>query len=66
MYPRNGQNEEQTARDTYECHRWASKESGFDPTLAGGGVPPAQNSSKRADYQRAVKACLDGRGYVAT
>ena len=26
-------------------------------------VPPEQNSSKRADYQRAMGACLEGRGY---
>jgi hypothetical protein len=63
VYPKNGQNEEQTARDKYECHRWASSETGFDPTVSGGGVPTEQNASKRADYQRAMGACLEGRGY---
>jgi len=63
VYPKNGQNEEQTARDKYECHRWAASETGFDPTVSGGGVPAEQNSSKRADYQRAMGACLEGRGY---
>ena|SRR5207302_4375828 len=63
IYPKNGQSEDQQARDKYECHRWAASETGFDPTQSGGGVPPEQNSSKRADYQRAMGACLEGRGY---
>ena len=63
IYPKNGQSEDQQARDKYECHRWAASETGFDPTQSGGGVPPEQNSSKRADYQRALGACLEGRGY---
>jgi hypothetical protein len=63
VYPKSGQSEEQTAKDKYECHRWAASETGFDPTVAGGGVSASDNSSKRADYQRAMAACLEGRGY---
>jgi hypothetical protein len=63
VYPKNGQSSEQTAKDRYECHRWASGETGFDPTVAGGGVPNEQNGSKRDDYNRAMAACLEGRGY---
>ena len=63
VYPKNGQNEEQTAKDKYECHRWAASETGFDPTVSGGGVSAEQNSAKRSDYQRAMGACLEGRGY---
>ena len=63
IYPKNGQSEDQQARDKYECHRWAASETGFDPTQSGGGVPPEHNSSKRAEYQRAMGACLEGRGY---
>jgi hypothetical protein len=62
-YPKNGQSEAQQATDKYECHKWASGESGFDPTASGGGVPADQNPSKRADYNRAMTACLEGRGY---
>jgi hypothetical protein len=62
-YPKNGQSEDQQARDQYECHRWASTETGFDPTRSGGGVSAEQNSSKRANYHRAMGACLEGRGY---
>jgi len=63
VYPKNGQSDEQQSRDKYECHKWASQQSGFDPTVSGGGVPPEQNASARASYQRAMGACLEGRGY---
>jgi hypothetical protein len=63
IYPKNGQSEEQQAKDKYECHKWASSQSGFDPTQPGGGVPADQNDSSRVAYQRAMGACLDGRGY---
>lgn len=63
IYPKNGQSEEDQARDKYECHKWAQNESGFDPTQAGGGVPPDQVNTKRGAYQRAIGACLEGRGY---
>ena len=64
VYPKNGQSDEQQSRDKYECHKWAQSESGFDPTQAGGGVSPEQAGSKRAAYQRAMGACLEGRGYA--
>jgi len=60
VYPRNGQTEEQTQNDRYECHSWAASQSGFDPTRgqqAGNGNP--------ADYRNAMVACLDARGYSA-
>ena len=63
IYPKNGQNEEQQAKDRYECHSWASGQSGFDPTQPLGGVSESQASSKRDDYQRAMTACLEARGY---
>jgi hypothetical protein len=63
IYPKNGQSDEQQSRDKYECHKWAQSESGFDPTQASGGVSPDQVNSKRAAYQRAMGACLEGRGY---
>ncbi|MGH8132546.1 MAG: DUF6515 family protein [Steroidobacteraceae bacterium] len=65
IYPQNGQSTDQQASDKYECHKWASSQTGFDPTQSGGGVPPEQLGGKRADYQRAMRACLQGRGYSA-
>lgn len=63
IYPRQGQSAQAQASDEYECHRWAVAQSGFDPTAAAtatAGAPPA----RRADYQRAQSACLEGRGYT--
>jgi hypothetical protein len=58
VYPKSGQTEEQTKKDKYECHKWASGQTGFDPTQAGGSAP-----NRRSDYVRAQMACLEGRGY---
>lgn len=63
IYPKNGQSEVQQATDRYECHSWAVDQTGFDPTRPGGNVPLEQNATKRAEYQRAMKACLEARGY---
>jgi hypothetical protein len=59
-YPKNGQSAEQQAQDKYECHHWATTQSGFDPTQ---GATAAASAAKRGDYMRAQAACLDGRGY---
>jgi len=64
MYPRNGQSEKQQAQDRYECHAWARQQAGFDPTLPSGGVAVDVAAQKHSDYQRAMSACLDGRGYT--
>jgi hypothetical protein len=63
VYPRLGQNEQQQADDRYACHRWAADQTGFDPTQQPG-ASETRGSEKRADYQRAMGACLDGRGYT--
>ena len=62
IYPRKGQSEQQQAKDRYECHSWAVNQTGYDPVQPPAGA--AQMSQKRADYQRAMGACLDGRGYT--
>src|ERR1700730_5806691 len=63
IYPKNGQSEEVQSRDKYECHKWSQNQSGFDPTQVNGGAPPEQANEKRSAYQRAMSACLEGRGY---
>ena len=63
IYPKKGQSEKQQATDRYECYRWASDQTGFDPTQPGGNVPAEQHTRKREAYQRAMKACLEGRNY---
>jgi hypothetical protein len=32
VYPAHGQSPERTDRDRYECHNWAVRQSGFDPS----------------------------------
>jgi hypothetical protein len=52
MYPKNGQSEEQQARDKAECQQWATQQAG-------------QVATNGSDYQRAMSACVEGRGYSA-
>lgn len=63
VYPTRGQSTEQQATDRYECYRWAADQTSFDPTQPDGGVRDGDTSVRRADYQRAETACLEGRGY---
>jgi hypothetical protein len=63
VYPQNGQSEQQTATDRYECHKWAALQSGLDPTQASGAANSSEPTADPPDYQRAMKACLEGRGY---
>lgn len=49
LYPRQGQSAEQQVRDRNECNSWAASQA--SPT-------------NQADFQRALAACLDGRGYT--
>ena len=64
IYPRQSQSQQQQAKDRYECHSWAVSQTHYDPTQPPAGIPAAQMSQKRVDYQRAMGACLDGRGYT--
>ena len=63
IYPRQGQSEELQAKDRYECHRWAVNQTHYDPTQPTSGMPEAQMNQMRADYQRAMGACLDAHEY---
>lgn len=64
IYPRNGQNEKQQANDRYECHKWAVEQTNYDPTGIPPEIPAQKIMQKKSDYQRAIAACLDGRGYT--
>jgi len=63
IYPKNGQSPEQQSADRYECHTWAKSQTGYDPTVIGGGVAPNQSVSVLQQYRRAMSACLDAKGY---
>jgi len=58
VYPAQGQSEEQTGQDRYECYVWASEQSGFDPSSIN------EKPDGRSAYNRAFTACLEGRGYT--
>jgi len=49
IYPRNGQSAEATEADRQDCNRWATTQ------------PAAMNDA--SVFNRAVEACMDGRGY---
>jgi hypothetical protein len=51
MVPRNGQSTTQESADRRDCQQWASQQAGTS----------AANGS---DYQRAMVACIEGRGYA--
>ncbi|MEH6566199.1 MAG: hypothetical protein V7756_12795 [Halopseudomonas sp.] len=40
IYPTQGQNSTQLARDRYDCHLWAVKQSHFDPAIMADAYPP--------------------------
>jgi hypothetical protein len=60
IYPRQGQSPQQQNNDRYECHYWAVNQTGYDPNFASGNEP----AEKIIDYQRAISACLEARGYT--
>lgn len=64
IYPRQGQSEQQQADDRYACHNWAVTQTHYDPTQPASGMSESQLNQMRSDYQRAMSACLDGRGYT--
>ncbi len=63
IYPKNGQTKDQQAADEYECHNWARSQTGFDPTQMDGAAPSADADRAHNNYDRAMAACLQGRGY---
>ncbi|MGD2062672.1 MAG: hypothetical protein PVF51_03710 [Nitrospirota bacterium] len=58
MYPKAGQSAALQEQDRQECGAWATSETGYDPGQDAG---PA---GRRADYVRALTACLEGREYT--
>lgn len=64
VYPARGQSAQVQAADEYDCHRWAARQSGYDPTAQATGQGPIASPAQRDDYRRAQVACLEGRGYT--
>lgn len=62
-YPKEGQSEQQQADDKYACHRWGVDQTGYDPTQPPSNLSVKELNKKREEYNRAMKACLEGKGY---
>jgi hypothetical protein len=50
VFPQKGQSAEQQKKDEYECHSWAVKQTGYDPTAAAQ-APPQQAAQQPAGAQ---------------
>lgn len=57
IYPKNGQSDEQQKKDRYECHMWAVKQTGYDPTMPQQSSAPAGGPSGGGEMVRGA-----GRG----
>lgn len=64
VFPQKGQSAEQQKKDEYECHSWAVKQTGFDPTAAAQ-APPPQTAQQPAGAQPGSGARGAARGAVA-
>jgi len=64
VFPQKGQTAEQQKKDEYECHSWAVKQTGFDPTAAAQ-APAQQPAQQPAGAQRGSGAGGAARGAVA-
>lgn len=61
VYPKNGQSQQQTDSDRYQCHQWAVGQTGYDPTNTANDTQATTATPE--SYKRAVTACLEARGY---
>jgi hypothetical protein len=59
VYPAKGQSQTQQDKDRYECHTWAVKETGFDPSKP---QTAASNSAGSQQYQPSQPHVLKGAG----
>ncbi len=64
IYPRHSQSEQTQGRDRRECQAWASSQTNYDPAKPPADMTESRINQKQADYQRAMGACLEGRGYA--
>jgi len=64
IYPKQGQSEQKQSDDRYQCHRWAVNQTAYDPSQAPENMSQQALGIKRENYQKAIKTCLEGRGYT--
>ena len=51
------------AKSALLCASVLKSQTGFDPTQPGGGVAGGSADASRGNYNRAMSACLQARGY---
>ena len=56
IYPQKGQSQAQQDKDQGECHVWATRQAGYDPTMAG----PSAQAQTRSTGRGAAKGGLIG------
>jgi len=59
VYPREGQTQSEIVMDRSECNQWAIGQTGYDPAH-----PGTEATQRAGDFQRAVRTCLEGKGYT--
>jgi Glycine-zipper domain len=57
VYPAKGQSQAQQDKDRYECHTWATQQTGFDPSN-----PQSSNASASGQYQPSQPHVVKGAG----
>lgn len=60
VYPKDGQDNAQQDKDTYECHSWAVGQTGFDPTKPPSTSTQTQSSSGGQVARGAAKGAAVG------
>lgn len=63
IYPKQGQSEKKQADDRYDCHKWGVSQTGYDPSQPPENMAQQELINKHESYQKAMKACFEGRGY---
>jgi len=56
IYPAKGQSQTQQDKDRYECHTWAVKQTGFDPS----NPPPIANPATTPQHGGALRGAAGG------
>ena len=60
IYPSQGQSEDQMGQDKYECHNWASKQTGYDPTNISSSSAGISDAPQKPQQRGALRGALRG------
>jgi len=63
VYPKQGQSQDAFQKDQYECHNWATQQTGFNPAAppqAAAAPPPQQGTAVRGAARGAAVGAVGG------